>query len=371
MDFAPFPGYDRTAKDQLLLLFALSCCTNRACNKDRALLNKFLIGIANDRMRLLRSWIALRCDVIIKALRETLVGILFALTAAPFIFWVGDSGRMTSDLSQRIHLLRDAKGGALGEGETPNPVVPNSWFFVDLNGAFCNPGGDTKRCPPDVAHTDHVALANLLKNILAQEPRLVIVDVLLEKSVSAKDDEMLVDALRNSKLPVLLSWAPRAGPLDTQTFGARDDALLFSLNPAQAPANVRYLPAIKSMTRSTARYLHPYHAVALADHVANFPSIAYGAAIVLASPPRQPFKRLDSFETASGPQCGVWNVTHCSDYTQTQRIFSFPRRAPHEDVLYVGSHSDPYFARIETVEAKPGAEAITPLGTRRGARWGT
>lgn len=308
-------------------------------------------------MRLLRSWVALRRDVLIKALRETLVGMLFALTAAPFIFWVGDSGRLTSDWSQRIHFLRDAKGGALGEGGTPNPAVPKSWYFVDLNGAFCNPGGDTKRCPPDLANTDHVALADLLENILAQKPRLVIVDILLAKSGAAKDDEILLGALQKSKIPVLLSWAPRAGPLDTLTMGARDDALLFSLDPAKAPNNVRYLPAIKSMTGSTARYLHPYHTVALADHVANFPSIAYGAALVLASSPENPFKRLDNFNMAHGPQCGVWKVTHCSDYMLTQRIFSFPRRAPHEDVLYVGNHNDPYFARVESVDSNPGAEA--------------
>lgn len=301
-----------------------------------------------------RRWVSLvpRRRTLADALREALVGLVFAIMVAPLIFCIGGRGQLTSDWSQRLHFVLDATGGALGPGETPRSDLPRSWYFVDLNGDFCQSDASVRRCPPDVAQTDHKALGRLLENILAQHPRLVIVDILLAKSPVAADDRALLAALGKTSTPVLLSWAPREGSLNAPTLEAQGDDLLFSLDPANALPNVRYLPAVKSMDGPTTRYLSSYRSVSLANRLINLPTIAYGAALILASPRAHPFARLDRFDkVAVAPECGIAEVGPCSDYDQTQRIFSFPRRAPHEEVDYVGTHDDPFYARIDRVAA--------------------
>lgn len=312
-------------------------------------------------MRRQESSFALRRENLVDALREAIVGLCFALLVAPLIFLASDRGHLTSDLSQRLHFLINARGGALGPGEKPKGLTgqraPNSWFFLDLHGGFCEPSVGVRRCPPAVAQTDHGALAKLIENVRAQRPRLLVVDVLLAQSADPKGDEALRAALRKEGAPVLLSWFPANGQVDADTLGAENETLLFDLDPAHAPSTVRYLPAVNTMDGATARYLAPNRRVALRDRALKMPTISYGAALVLSAPERRPFALVDSFSAVSGLTCGIHEREDCDDYARTQRIFSFPRRGPHEDAPYSGNHDDPFFGRIETVaQAQPGLD---------------
>jgi len=283
---------------------------------------------------------------------------------APLVFWITDKAHATLDWSQRLYFLFDRPGGALGVPQA-KAAAPRRWYFIDLNGGFCRPAPESGRCPPVLAHTDQDALAMLLRNVLAQGPRLVVLDVLIHdlrsetsaarcqntgKSTDhcqAKDGQLLADLLASARVPVLLSWFPSSGRSDDATLSAENDTLLYSLDGSNAPSHVRYLPAIKALTGPSALYLLPTARVALRDRVLDLPTIAFGAALVLASSTGEQFKTVEAFSRdANKSRCELLLSFDCDEYETTRRIFSFPPRPPHSDEVYLSRSKNPYYARI-------------------------
>lgn len=287
-----------------------------------------------------------------KGAREASVGLLFAALVAPLIFALTGKAHWTLDWSQQLDIVTDRAGGALGAADIPNapgrPPAPKSWYFIDLHGGFCDRAETVAYCPPDTPVTDHGRLARLLANVAKQGPRLIVLDVLLAKSADKGGDQAILDVLKSSQSPVLLSWIPANGLTDVDALNATKEDLLFSLDNSDAPRNARYLPAIKLLDSSKkARFLLADKKLALPTGVMDFPTVAYAAALVLASPPEHPFAKMDGFSKAREAEaCGINDRVKCSDYAMTQRVFSFPRRAPHGKERYTGSHDDPFYARI-------------------------
>ncbi|MDB5423535.1 MAG: hypothetical protein JWQ29_951 [Phenylobacterium sp.] len=303
-----------------------------------------------------------RRHALVSAAIEAVVGLVITLALAAIVY-SSNLNQAGADLSQRLLLALSAPGGALGVARHDEDhalrAPPQTWVFVDLGGAFCNPGQGAQRCPPYRLRTDREALSRLLAKVLEQGPRVVVLDVLTDRAADGDvGDAALRKVLSQARRPVLLAWSPNEAPraAGRPLLNALDQQLLFPLGGADGFPNARYLPAMKHMSGPAARQLGPDYDVASEGSISRAPGIAYAAALVARSPDADPWALVRRFDTArQSDLCPIRPASGCEPWRRTDRVFSFPATKPDSDPVEVLADRAPAFVRVT-----PGLEEPLP-----------
>jgi hypothetical protein len=269
---------------------------------------------------------------------------VFVATVLSLLVYLSPFREAGSDLSQRLLLLFDAPGGAVGVDTAlkVRGARPRDWILVDIGERFCDLGNGGVACPPESARTDRAALALLVEAIRAQRPRLVVVSLATDTKIETPGDDLLRATLRKPGAPVLLAWSPQTGIASPNREGVSiihftaTDSLL---PPAESLPAARYFPAIQHTDGQHARLLVPYYLVATDTHREMVPSLAFAAALVALSDSSDPWSLVDQFKPSkvddeTTQQCRAQDAGCAKWFGKTERAFSFLPFVPGLEARY-------------------------------------
>ena len=225
-------------------------------------------------------------------------------------------------------------------GDTNLRPPVKKWVLVDIGPEWCK--SSTHRCPsgdPDnVLYTERTGLAQLMKDVLDHEPRVVVFDIsTVTHDSSHIGDHELKKILANSRVPVLLYLG---GELFGNEYGRSTVVVdakrqIFPFDDKETfPRFVRMMPAAKSQTTTKARYLEADYTVIYNTGQGDIidrkkerqPGIAYAAAMVSRMKANNLAELFDLFPTAyDSDKCPIRKNSKCSQFSLTERILSFRR----------------------------------------------